>query len=332
MGKVTAVDGQVIQSGQQIGTVGMQGRAQGCELFLKVRNNGTLANPTGWLNYYVGKPAPVGQMYGVSGINLASFNNLGASHTRTGSGSRYATYPSRTVAAYNMLQRMKVDVVGMQEFQEPQSDLFLKTANGAFASFYWTGGTVAKPKRDTENSIVWRTSTMELVSAATYDIPYFNGNTRHMPYVLLRQRSSGREAYFINTHNPASNVFGYGDQSKYRSQALAIQRALVIQLRKTGLPVFLTGDLNDREKAFCPLTAGRLMISANSIPSMTCAMPSQSSIDWVLAAGPARFSLFDYDKYPKEQLISDHPIVRTRVFLTAQTPAQQQPAPAPSAG
>ena len=73
-------------------------------------------------------------------------------------------------------------------------------------------------------------------------------------------------------HNPA-NV--RGPAAQWRARAIRIERAKIIELRKTGRPVFFTGDFNDREKAFCPMTAGKLTISPNSIPSMTCAYPRQ---------------------------------------------------------
>ena len=79
--------------------------------------------------------------------------------------------------------------------------------------------------------------------------------------------------------------------------------------------MFLTGDFNDRQKAFCPLTEDKLSISPNSIPSMTCAYPKQTSIDWIFAAGQARFSSFVRDTYPQRARISDHPIVQARAHL-----------------
>ena len=79
--------------------------------------------------------------------------------------------------------------------------------------------------------------------------------------------------------------------------------------------MFLTGDFNDREKAFCPLTAYKLTISPNSIPSTSCVYPKQSSIDWIFAAGQTRFSYFLRDTYPQRADISDHPIVRARAHL-----------------
>jgi hypothetical protein len=154
---------------------------------------------------------------------------------------------------------------------------------------------------------------MEFVSADYIEVPYFQ-RIRKMPVVLLRHRATGRTASFINVHNPASGV-GYGNQTENRRKAIAIERAKVIELRATGRPVFLTGDLNDREAAFCPLTAGMLMISPDSIPSYTCKPPSSLGIDWVFAAGPARFTRYARDWKPKNLKLTDHPIVWTRAHL-----------------
>ena len=53
------------------------------------------------------------------------------------------------------------------------------------------------------NTIAWQRSTWQLVEARTIQIPYFHGNLIRMPYVLLRNRLTGREAWFYNSHNPA---------------------------------------------------------------------------------------------------------------------------------
>jgi hypothetical protein len=79
--------------------------------------------------------------------------------------------------------------------------------------------------------------------------------------------------------------------------------------------VFLTGDFNDREKAFCPMTAEKLTISPNSVPRMTCVYPRQSSIDWIFAAGQTRFSFYERNAYAQRANISDHPVVRARAHL-----------------
>jgi endonuclease/exonuclease/phosphatase family metal-dependent hydrolase len=322
MSSTSVVTGQLIQAGQQIGRVGRLGSAapKFCSLYFAVKGNaGTSVNPTRWLNRLVGKPVNTTNMFGNWGFVVASMNTLGASHTR--SSRTYPTYAVRTPKQVALLNSYGVDVVGLQEFQKPQRDLFLSAAGGAFG-IYPDDATLADSTSDfnrqvgpTENSIIWRNSTMELVEPPSWiDIPYFTG-TRHMPVVLLRNRATGQAAYFINVHNPASKV-GYGDQSANRRTAIAIERNKIIELRATGLPVFITGDFNDRAAAFCPLTAGMLMISPDSIPSMTCALPKSPGIDWVLAAGPARFTRYARDWKPKNLHLTDHPIVWTRVHLS----------------
>jgi hypothetical protein len=312
MRKATVSDYQLVQAGQQLGEVGDLGNAKGCQLHLEVRDNSgrTLRNPSSWLESYVGLPVPSSVMFGNSGFTLASFNVLGASHTNQGgdAGSRYPGYQVRTPKAINALNYRNVDVAGLQEFQKPQHKMFLSRAGGTFAAY------PPNEKTDTENSIVWRKSTFQLVSGATFKVSYFNGSIRNMPYVLLRQRSTGLTAYFINVHNPA-NTYQYHNQEKWRAKAIQAERDLIVRLRSTGRPVFLTGDLNDRTAAFCPLTAGKLMISPNSIPSMTCAPPPKLWIDWIFAAGQARFGTYKADWATRDNAITDHPIVFARAHL-----------------
>ena len=299
--------GQIVQSGQPLGPVGHAGNATRCGLYFSVTGSGGARtfNASWWLNRYVGKPAPTLGLFDNSGFNLASFNTLGASHTPKG---RFAGYYSRTTRQVSYLNNLNVDVVGLQEFQKKQRNLFLQRAGDTYGIY------PESDKQDTENSLIWRNSTMEYLSGTTIDIPYFNGHIRKMPVVLLRHRQSGREAYFINVHNPAT-LRKYGNQSRWRARAIAIERAKIIELRATGRAVFLTGDLNDRARAFCPLTRGKLMLAPNSIPSMNCSMPKKYGIDWVLAAGPARFSRFTYTWAPKNLRLTDHPIVMGRAHL-----------------
>jgi endonuclease/exonuclease/phosphatase family metal-dependent hydrolase len=207
-----------------------------------------------------------------------------------------------------MLDDNAVDVVGLQEFQKRQHEMFQNLAGSRYGVY------PAKRDVDTENSIAYRLSSFELVEAHRFEVTYFNGSIRKMPYILLRQKSTGLTAWFINVHNPA-NTYKYKHQEKYRAKAIAAERELVIQLRQTGRPVFLTGDMNDREKAFCPLTEGKLMLSPNSVPSMTCAPPAKLWIDWIFGAGPTRFATYAVDWTVKDRNISDHPLVLSRAHL-----------------
>ena len=307
--------GQIIQAGQRIGVVGDTGKARMCSLYFAVtgQNGEKTYNPTKWLNRHVGKPFGAPDLFGNRGFVVASFNTLGASHTKDSS--RYATYSVRTPKQVALFGTYGVDVVGLQEFQSPQRKSFL-TAAGRTYGIYPDDTTLATTSGYglTENSIIWRNSTMQFVWGEMIDVQYFTG-TRKMPVVLLRQRSTGRTAYFINVHNPASGV-GYGDQTAHRRAAIATERAKIIELRATGRPVFLTGDFNDRLAAFCPLTAGILTITPDSVPSGTCAPPRSLGIDWIFAAGPARFSRYARDWKPKDLRLTDHPIVWTRAHMS----------------
>jgi hypothetical protein len=300
-------NGQVIQSGQMLGSLGKNLKGK-CQLYFSVVSSGHPLNATKWLAANVGKVAAASRyLFNTTGFTVASFNMLGASHTPN---SRYASYAVRTPRALALLKTRGVDVAGLQEFEEKQADVMLKDTT--FKSFF---GAFRGGKPDTRNAIIWRDSTMQFVSGELLPIKYFNGSIIQVPVVLLRQRATGRTAYFMNTHNPASGVFGYGNQASYRNYDIGVEKAKIVELRATGRPVFFTGDFNDRQAAFCPLTANKLAISPNSVPSMGCAYPKQSSIDWIFAAGQARFSSFTYDRYSKDAKISDHPMILARAHL-----------------
>jgi endonuclease/exonuclease/phosphatase family metal-dependent hydrolase len=234
----------------------------------------------------------------------------------TTSDSRFGVYQGRLDRGMQLWESRKLDVIGTQEFQEATQWARFQAANKStnrWGTCYWDPGPVGRNNGwDTENAILFRNATMELVECQHFDIPYFNGNTRHVPAALLKQKATGRTAWFLNVHN-ASNA--RGDAAVWRAEAIRIERAKVIELRRTGRPVFLTGDFNARQEAFCPLTADKLMISPNSLPSVTCAYPRQSSIDWMFAAGQTRFSSFARDTYTQQARISDHPLVVARAHL-----------------
>ena len=312
MRAATVVSGQLIQAGQQIGEVGNEGSATRCSLQLRVRNNATKTtyNPTRWLDRHVGQVTPSAGLYGDGGINVATFNVLGASHTAAGGNkASWPNYDKRLPKQIAMLEAARADVVGLQEFQPKQRALFAKLAGSSWGIY------PSSTKVDPENSIIYRTSKFTLLEGNTFAVPYFDGRVRQMPYVLLQDNATGRTMYVINVHNPASTS-RYPNQGKWRKQALARERQLIVDLRANARPVFLTGDFNDREKAFCGITTGKLAITPDSIPSMECAYPPKYYwVDWIFAAGQARFTTLSVDTSTKPNRISDHPLVVSRTHL-----------------
>ena len=91
---------------------------------------------------------------------------------------------------------------------------------------------------------------------------------------------------------------------------MALERAFVAEERAEGRIVFLMGDFNDREEAFCPLARGGLLISANggSYRNGECTPPDDLQIDWIFGAG-VRFTAFTSDNSSRRDEVSDHPFV-----------------------
>jgi endonuclease/exonuclease/phosphatase family metal-dependent hydrolase len=306
LGSAAVENGQLIQAGQQLGVVAQSPASRRCEMTLHVQTS-RMEHAAIWINWWVGRPVPARVMYHDDGFELASFNILGANHTDPGgSKASWPNYDARMPATIELLDRYGVDVVGLQEFQWRQRTMLLNRTGDTWDVY---------PKTQNDNAIMWRKSEFEFVNGRTFLVPYFDGRLTPMPSILLRDKDTGRTAYFMNVHNPATNRIR-GNQDRWRYEAVKREREMMIILRQYGRPVFLTGDFNDRAKAFCPLTAGKLSISPDSVPSMTCRMPAKYYwVDWIFAAGQARSTSLTVDTSTVSRRVSDHPIVVTRTHI-----------------
>lgn len=242
-------------------------------------------------------------------FTLASFNVLGDSHTVHG-GNRpgWADSTTRMQWAVELLGQHGVDLVGFQEFQPPQAADFLQM----------TGGTwdVYSTPRTTANAVAWKRSKFTLVSGRTIAIPYFNGRMEQMPVVRLRSTASGQELYLANFHNPASTVRYPGSQ-KWRDEATRREIALVEELRPTGIPILITGDMNEREEFFCRFTASGFMHAAGGgSTGSRCEPPDNIGVDWIFGSEDITFSGHTMDRSALVRGATDHPLVVSEVSLT----------------
>ncbi len=238
-------------------------------------------------------------------FTVSSFNVLGASHTPAGSSRASGT--TRIVWAKQLLDQHHVQVAGFQEMQAVQYTKFAQIAGSSWALY--PGLTMLK--RDSENSIGWRTDTFDLVWASTVKIPYFNGSLRSMPVVLLREKSTGMLAYFVNVHNPADTAT-YHNQGVYRAEATRMEIALQNQLAPTGIPRFLTGDMNERASYFCRVTAEAPLKAAR--PTSTwingvCSAGSPRAVDWILSSTETPWSSYIEDRSALVAKTTDHPMI-----------------------
>jgi cytoskeletal protein CcmA (bactofilin family) len=244
-------------------------------------------------------------------FTISSFNVLGSSHTG-GSGKRpgMSSGPVRANGAAELVARHGADVVGFQELQADQLAVLRRQTDMDF----FPGDRLKR--RDSENSIGWRRDRWKPVQLRTVDIPYFDGHDRAMPYVRLRSLQTGRELWFANFHNPA-DTHRYHHQQRYRVQATSLEATLVNRLvQETGLPVLVTGDMNERGDYYCRITANAPLVAARGGTNAHGCQPGRSrAIDWILGTRDVTFGDYVEDRSDLVRTTTDHPVVAARVHV-----------------
>jgi hypothetical protein len=247
-------------------------------------------------------------------FTLSSFNVLGGSHTfGTGKGKKAGMAPGfvRARWAAQLIRRHGAEVVGFQELQSTQ----LAVLRGHTNLDFFPGSSMRRA--DSENSIGWRRDRWSAVETRTVTVPYFNGNRRRMPFVRLRNKATGMEAWFANFHNPA-DTRRFPGQQRFRSRAADIEVALANRLtHATDTPVFITGDMNDRDAYFCALTGGAPMLAARGGSNNgDCRPENPRAVDWIFGSQGVRFTDYLEDRSELVDRTSDHPMLVARVRLT----------------
>ncbi|WP_170970349.1 endonuclease/exonuclease/phosphatase family protein [Nocardioides jishulii] len=259
---------------------------------------------------------PTVQPPGTTSFRIASFNLLGAGHTDGKNPKRkgWANSAQRLKWSRQILDQQKVDVVGFQEMHASQVQQW-PVNNPDFESWPLHKYSHAVG----HNTISWRTSVFKMVKAKTIMIPYFNGVEQRMPYVLLEHIASGQRMWLYNVHTPA-NIGG--NHQKWRDIGFkrAIELANTLRTEDPNVPVFMTGDMNDREKFFCPTAAGTDLVAANGgyASGSTCVPPKPIQIDWIMGSPPVTFTDYASVRTPLVKKTTDHPVV----VATANTPSR----------
>lgn len=230
-------------------------------------------------------------------FKVGSFNLLGSQHSAPG-GDRQNFPPAsvRTPAAANLVAKHGVDILGTQELQADQlRGLQSMTGMAAYPGFAWG-------EAETDNSILYDAGVFELVSGSKFTVT-FMGRPRPQPIVRLRHRATGREIYVVNTHPSA----GEGAYATQRRNAQAVLVGVVNDLKATGLPVLVTGDMNDREAFYCNVVpqAGLSASNGGSYGNGCRPPPSPIAVDWVVGSG-VTWSSYWRDTTPVTQKTSDH--------------------------
>jgi endonuclease/exonuclease/phosphatase family metal-dependent hydrolase len=250
--------------------------------------------------------------YGQPRFTVASFNVLGHSHTeRSGHSPGLASGPTRMRWSLDLLRALDVDVVGLQEVQRPQLATFEQATEWGLYPDART------PQRNKQNAVAWQLDTFELVRARSVPMPYFYGKATPMPLVTLRHRDTGLLVDVMTVHNPASGK--RGDQSRWRDAAMRRQVALATNLAGGSVPFLLTGDMNERSRYFCAMTAnGRMRAAAGGSNTGRCQPPpaSLARIDWIFGSTDITFSDYQLLRDDQVRRITDHPVVIAEATLT----------------
>jgi endonuclease/exonuclease/phosphatase family metal-dependent hydrolase len=243
-------------------------------------------------------------------FRVATYNVLGDSHT--GPGGNKPGFPDagpRMDMTIAHLRSNGIDVVGFQEFEQSQFNMF-----SARAGEYSLYPGMSLGNKSVRFNIAWRSSVWRLVEGRSLSIPYAGGSRIAMPVVLLESTSTGRRAWFANFHNPADTP-NLGNNSRWRAEAAGIEISYLTELHQsTGHPVIATGDYNEREEIFCRFTAGGVFTAAAGGSSAGgCAPPPQMQVDWIFGSTGVAFA--DY-AVMGTGVASDHAMVHSTATLT----------------
>ncbi len=235
-------------------------------------------------------------------FQIATFNVLGSQHTAPG-GERRSYPPAgvRTPRAVSRIRSFGVDIIGMQELKPDQLNAF--TAQTGFAAYpgYAIGS------RDTDNSILYDDSRFEFVSGSYFTIHFMHAN-RPQTILRLRDKETGREFYVLNMHASA----GPGRYAVTRRAGHFTAAATVNRLKSEGIPIFLTGDMNDRAEFFCRVAPITGMVAAiGGSTAGGCRPAGALAVDWVMGWGNVSFSNYIEDRSTLGDVSDHHFVVST---------------------
>jgi alpha-tubulin suppressor-like RCC1 family protein/endonuclease/exonuclease/phosphatase family metal-dependent hydrolase len=208
---------------------------------------------------------------------VLTFNLLGSQHTAP-SGDRPDWAPGRIRSewASSLIATRDGSLVGLQEIQPDQVTSLNTATDGRYTFFPGTSmGYAGAPQ-----SVMWRTADWTPVWTDTVTIPFMRNQPRPQPVVRLRNNASGQELYWINAH------FSPGTMESDRRQATAIIIRTIRKLQKDGLPILLTGDLNDNHRVFCQVTGKTKLRAAlgGSNNNGRCKPPAGRRVDWIFGS------------------------------------------------
>lgn len=231
-------------------------------------------------------------------FKTATINTLGHSHTVGDVTYRsFADSDVRMRLFLRILRAQAYVVVGLQEFQTVQQRMFNR----------WTSGWGMHVYAD--NAVIWRRLKFKLLDKGALEVPYFGGNMRRMPWVLLQKRSVRRRNrkrfFYIDVHNPA-NVHGPAERHRRTGWNIEAHWAKQQLEEHPGVSaVIVVGDKNDPDYGpWVREHGGRVS-----------GFPDIRGIDWIAGWGDVRFEDHNTFETPRVDDMTDHPITEATAVV-----------------
>ncbi|WP_435768883.1 endonuclease/exonuclease/phosphatase family protein [Nocardioides sp. SYSU DS0651] len=229
-------------------------------------------------------------------FKIATFNVLAVQHTEPG-GQR-ASWPGagwRSPQTVGLVRKHGADIVGLQEVKSSQ----LSAIAGGLGYASWPGG------GDPDNSIIYNPAKFEFVSGDTFQV-FFMSRNRPQTVLRLRHKQSRREFYVINMHTSAGHGGRYASS---RNAAFDTLVAYVNNLKAQKVPIFVTGDMNDRANFYCKVIPRTGLVAAQGGGGTCGSPPRMRPVDWVVATPDVTLTSYWDDFSSEHQRVSDHPFV-----------------------
>lgn len=255
---------------------------------------------------------------GHEGIHAISFN-IRYANAEDGTNSWKYRYP----AVAMMLDDQRPDVAGLQECLYEQFE-YLQTSLDKLYKFVGVGRDDGK-KAGEMMAIMYNPKTVSLVKWGTFwlsetpDVPSKGWDAacyRTATWALMKDKESGRQFYFVNTHLDHQGV-----EAQKNGAQLVIDR--IAEMNKSDLPVILTGDFNlePDSAALAPVSSvmkdsRATAVVSDDVKSYNGWGKASGTIDYVWYKG---FSCTEFKTvtkaYYERNFISDHyPVKASLIF------------------
>lgn len=247
--------------------------------------------------------------------------NIRNSDAKDGTNSWSYRYP----ATFEMISKLKPDVIGFQEVLPLQKVMLNEFAEGYKS--VGVGRDDGKNKGE-QTCIFWNKKTVKMLKWGTFwlsetpDEPSGSWGTacwRTATWALMKDKRSGKKFYFVNTH--LDHV-----SAEARAKGLELIVSRIGEMNRGGLPMVLSGDFNVTPDDQCLKVLDGKMISArnnspephdNGVTWHNWGRKESALLDYIYCSGFSGCASFRRvtEKFADRPFVSDHyPIVAELVF------------------